>query len=105
MYSILDALGPTAPCHVSMKRSPLRSARLHTLARARVAIAAACVAMSGTEAFAQGPMANGENHTATISAAGEIDTWTFTANAGEYISLSIGEVGADSAFWPWIRLL
>jgi hypothetical protein len=56
-------------------------------------------------AFAQGAMSNGENHTGTISAAGEVDSWTFTATAGDAIVLGIGEVGADSAFVPWIRLI
>ena len=55
-------------------------------------------------AFAQGAMTNGENHAGAISIAGEVDSWTFTATAGDAVVLRIGEVGGDSAFYPWIRL-
>ena len=56
-------------------------------------------------AFAQGNIVNGQNHTGSISAAGQTVTWTFTANAGDAISVSIGEVtDTNSLFWPWIRL-
>jgi uncharacterized repeat protein (TIGR01451 family) len=55
-------------------------------------------------ARAQGGMTNGENHLGAIASAGEIDAWTFTANQGDALTIAIGEVGADSAFWPWIRL-
>jgi hypothetical protein len=52
-------------------------------------------------------MTNGGNHSGSISIAAEIDEWTFTANAGDHIALSIGEVlpgGTDPGFVPWIRL-
>ncbi len=54
--------------------------------------------------FAQGAMTNGENHAGEISIAGEVDSWTFTATAGDAIILRIGEVGGNSVFTPWIRL-
>ena len=50
-----------------------------------------------------GPMTNGSNHTGHIHV-GDLDTWTFTATAGDAIVLALGEVGADSAFQPWLRL-
>ena len=50
-----------------------------------------------------GPMTNGSNHTGDIHI-GDLDAYTFTATAGEAIMLGVGEVGADSAFVPWIRL-
>src|SRR5262245_17397070 len=62
------------------------------------------LAMSPGLAFAQGAMANGQIHTGTISAAAEIDTWTFSATQNDYIALSVGEVGSDAGFNPWIRL-
>jgi uncharacterized repeat protein (TIGR01451 family) len=56
------------------------------------------------DARAQGGMTNGDNHLGAIAAPGEIDAWTFSANQGDALTIAIGEVGADSAFWPWIRL-
>ena len=50
-----------------------------------------------------GPLTNGSNHTGVIHI-GDLDAWTFTANAGESIMLGIGETGGDTAFTPWIRL-
>jgi hypothetical protein len=50
-----------------------------------------------------GPMTNGANHPGYIHR-GDQDQWTFTANAGDNINLSIGEAGADSQFAPWIRV-
>src|SRR5262245_26979555 len=55
-------------------------------------------------AFAQGPITNGQNHSGTISVAGEIDTWTFTASAGDSISLSVGVVDTAASLRPFIRL-
>ena len=57
------------------------------------------------EVLAQGALTNGANHGGDISSAGEIDSWTFTANAGDSIVLSVGEVGGDSELYPYIRLL
>src|SRR3989454_3934626 len=49
---------------------------------------------------------NGQTHSGTISAPGELHTWTFTATAGDYIPLSIGEAApASGGFTPWIRLV
>src|SRR2546426_10931943 len=49
---------------------------------------------------------NGQTHSGTISAPGELHTWTFTATAGDYIALSIGEGAPVSVdFTPWIRLV
>src|SRR5262249_4631326 len=52
-------------------------------------------------ATGQGVMINGGNHDAIISAAGETDSWTFTADAGDSVILRIGTIG----FTPRIRLL
>ncbi|HEV2749346.1 MAG TPA: hypothetical protein VGV12_02355, partial [Gemmatimonadales bacterium] len=49
---------------------------------------------------------NGASSSGTISAPGQLDTWTFTATQGDYIALSMGTVTpASSDFAPWIRLL
>ena len=53
---------------------------------------------------AQGAMTNGDNHGGTIDGAGELDLWTFTANQGDALSISIGELGDVALFVPWIRL-
>jgi hypothetical protein len=49
-------------------------------------------------------LTNGAEHAGTIATAGQIDTWTFTANAGDNINISIGEVEPTVSFNPWIRL-
>jgi trimeric autotransporter adhesin len=49
-------------------------------------------------------LTNGENHSGTIHR-GDLDMWTFDANQGDYIALSIGEDGTNTGFTPWIRLL
>jgi hypothetical protein len=55
-------------------------------------------------ALAQGALTNGENHAGSISAAGEIDEWTFEATAGDAIALSLAEQGPGTDFYPWLRL-
>jgi hypothetical protein len=50
-----------------------------------------------------GPLTNGATHTGEI-VQGELDVWTFTANAGERIGLHIGEIVDNNDFRPWIRL-
>jgi alpha/beta superfamily hydrolase len=55
-------------------------------------------------AIAQGTLTNGDNATGAISSAGEIDSFTFDANAGDAISLAIGELTDNNNFTPWIRL-
>jgi hypothetical protein len=54
----------------------------------------------------QGALTNGDTHAGTISIAGEIDTWTFTAPQGDFIALSIRVVVAkpDPGFSPSIQL-
>lgn len=50
-------------------------------------------------------LTNGANQNGTIAAPGQIDSWTFSATVGDEIALSMAEVGADSAFVPWLRLI
>src|SRR5439155_1218146 len=50
-----------------------------------------------------GALTNGGNHTGAISP-GDLDPWTLAATAGETIIVDIGETGANSAFFPWIRM-
>jgi hypothetical protein len=51
----------------------------------------------------KGVLINGDNHSAVL-AAGEMHKWTFTANAGEAILLSVGKVGDTSTFTPRLEL-
>jgi hypothetical protein len=51
-----------------------------------------------------GVMTSGTNYAGTI-ATGDLDTYTFTASAGDNIVVSLGEVVAGSALSPWIRLI
>ena len=53
---------------------------------------------------AEGPLGNGSVHTGAISTAAEVDTWTFTANAGQRIAVHIGEITDNNDFRPWIRV-
>ena len=50
-----------------------------------------------------GTVVNGTTYLATIDT-GDIDAWTFTANAGETILVRIGETVAASGLYPWLRL-
>ena len=52
-----------------------------------------------------GAMINGATHCGTIGVAHEVDTWTFTANAGDRIAVNIGEMTDNNDFRPWIRLI
>jgi hypothetical protein len=50
-----------------------------------------------------GPLINGAIHTGEIIQ-GDVDVWTFTANAGERIAVHIGEIADTDNFQPWIRM-
>jgi len=50
-----------------------------------------------------GPLTNGATHTGEI-VQGDLDVWTFTANAGDRIGVHIGEITDTADFRPWIRL-
>jgi hypothetical protein len=64
-----------------------------------------------------GPLTSGANHTGRIGAAsglpinhdrGDVDVWSFTANQGDYIALTLGEVlesEIDPGFYPYLRLI
>ncbi len=51
-----------------------------------------------------GTLLNGGTHCGAILTASEVDTWTFTANAGDRIAVHVGEVVDNDDFRPWIRL-
>jgi FG-GAP-like repeat/Putative binding domain, N-terminal len=87
----------------------MRAGRRLLFDRGARRIAAACALLTlafAAPAGAQNTLLNGANHSGSISIAGEVDTWTFTAAQNDTILLSIGEVigGVDPGFVPWIRL-
>jgi trimeric autotransporter adhesin len=53
---------------------------------------------------AGGALGNGSLHTGSIVTAGQVDSWTFTANAGQRIAVHIGEIVDNNDFRPWIRV-
>jgi uncharacterized protein YfaP (DUF2135 family) len=61
-------------------------------------------AVAGARIAAGGALGNGTTHTGAISVAGQTDSWTFTANAGDRIAVHVGEITDDNDFRPWIRL-
>jgi len=56
-------------------------------------------------AHGQGPLTNGWTHTGLIGVGAEVDSWTFSANAGERIVVRVGEITQTNAFTPRIRLV
>ena len=67
----------------------------------RGAMILSCISVAG---FAQGTLTNGANHDGAISVPFQVQTWTFSASAGDALFLSIGEVTDDNGFFPYIRL-
>jgi len=65
----------------------------------------ACAVFVPNTACAQGALSNGATTTGTISPAGDSDTWTFSATAGDSIIVRVGEITQTGAFVPRIRLL
>ncbi len=55
-------------------------------------------------AAAQGALTNGWTHTGNISPAGDSDSWTFTANAGDSIVVRAGEM-FNTTFAPRLQIL
>ncbi len=54
-------------------------------------------------ALAQGAISNGDSPTGSISPIGNIDQWTFSANAGESILVQVAELSGTN-FQPFLRL-
>ena len=50
-----------------------------------------------------GPLPLSSPQAGTITT-GDLDVWTFTANAGEKYTVQINEVTAMNGFQPWIRV-
>src|SRR5438876_352271 len=50
-----------------------------------------------------GPLTNGGNHDGTIQL-GDLDQWSFTANAGDRVVVRIGALTSTNTFDPWLRI-
>ncbi len=50
-----------------------------------------------------GPLTNGGVHNGAVLL-GDLDAWTFAAVAGQTVTASIAESGANTLFVPWIRI-
>lgn len=51
-----------------------------------------------------GALTNGGNFSGNISVAGQTDTWTFSATAGQFLIVAMGEMTGSADFTPWLRL-
>lgn len=64
------------------------------------------VESSGTPSIPPpGPLTSGATHAGRLAQAGQIDTWTFAANQGDYVAVSVGKGAASGDFAPWVRLV
>ena len=50
-----------------------------------------------------GSLTNGDNHLCAITVPEQLHEWTFTADAGDWVALSVSQVEGD--IQPWIRLV
>jgi hypothetical protein len=69
----------------------------------RLTLAHTGEAVSVSAGDAGGPVGNGTTHAGTI-VQGDADVWTFTATAGDQISVHIAETAETDDFRPWIRV-
>ena len=74
--------------------------RLTMIMLATAALMSPAIAAAQTLTL-KGPLTNGENHAGAIAPL-ETHAWTLTATQGDAIVISVGEVGADSSFTPYI---
>ena len=95
-----DAAAATRPTYTDpvLTGVPIKVAHIQELRTAISSLTGACVTGGTT-------LLNGATHCATIATAGEVDTWTFTATAGDRIAVQIGQISDLNDFRPWIRLL
>jgi hypothetical protein len=72
-----------------------------------LAVLALCLLSTRAISQAQGEIHSGEAPTGAITPVGDLDTWTFSANAGDTLRVSIGELtddGVGGGFFPRIRV-
>jgi hypothetical protein len=69
----------------------------------RITLAKTGAAVTVSPGDEGGPLTNGGLHIGTI-VEGDLDVWTFTANAGDRIAVNAGEIVDNDDFRPWVRL-
>jgi hypothetical protein len=87
-----------------IRQASTRSALIPTAYWRTSCLAVLAWCLLAANAQAQGALTNGAEHAGTIASPGQVDTWTFSANTGDDLTLLIGEVEPTSGFNPWIRL-
>jgi hypothetical protein len=68
-------------------------------------LALLALACAPNAAFTQGALTNGWLHLGAIVPAGEVDSWTFSANIGDRIILRVGKILQTNSFTPRLRLM
>jgi len=61
-------------------------------------------AWCSTTAYAQGEMVNGALYQGNIAITKQVDTWSFTANAGDSVVVRVGQLTSTNYFGPWLRV-
>ncbi len=87
-----------------MNPTKTRSVRNRTVNTLASLLALAVFFAFAESGFAQGAITNGQNHVGEISSAGETDEWTFVAEAGKRIDVTLSEGAVDTAFSPKIEV-
>ena len=75
-----------------------------SLFASKLILATLAILMGWTGAHGQGLLTNGAIHSGTISQAEEAHDWTFEANEGDFVLLSIAETDDGTGFTPWLRV-
>src|SRR5690349_1600905 len=71
---------------------------------ALAAFSFAIAAIIPCSSHAQGVITNGLSHQGAIAVAGGINSWTFTAAAGDHMTLQIAKLSGGATFVPMIEL-
>src|SRR5436309_962312 len=84
--------------HLNTTHSPARPCKFaHTI------ISAFCLLALFTSAVRAQTLTNGGNHDGTIQL-GDLDLWSFSANAGDRVVVRIGALTSTNNFDPWLRI-
>src|SRR5262245_5507120 len=69
-----------------------------------IALVSLLLFFSAQTSRGQGALINGWMHTGSLSVTGAVDTWTFSANAGDSMILRVGKITQTNSFTPRITL-
>ena len=88
----------------STRRIKLQSGGLPEWAAALCWLLPLLLTLCTDSARSQGLLSNGSSPTGAITAAGQADTWTFDAQAGDHVFLRVSQTTGGTAFAPRIRV-